>query len=223
MAKEDEQNEIEETVQEAKGDAPVEETPVEETPVEEAPVEEKPKETPKEKPKAAKKERKTASKGEKKSSGKPKEEEDDIKHLVRISGTDLQGKRSVLFAMTGIKGINRRVARILVLHSGVDPKATIGYLDDAEIEKLQLSVDSITNIIPTWMMNKQNELLSGDNKHVIGNDIYMSLTEDLNTMKKTRSYKGLRHDRGLRVRGQRTRSTGRKGSTVGVSRASLRK
>ena len=73
------------------------------------------------------------------------------------------------------------------------------------------------------MMNKQNELLSGDNKHVIGNDIYMSLTEDLNTMKKTRSYKGLRHDRGLRVRGQRTRSTGRKGSTVGVSRASLRK
>lgn len=204
MAKEDEDKKIEETVQEVKKEAPV-------------------KETPKEKPKAAKKERKTASKGEKKSSGKAKDEEDEIKHLVRISGTDLQGKRSVLFAMTGIKGINRRIAKILVLNSGVDPKATIGYLDDAQIEKLQLSVDSIANIIPTWMMNKQSELLSGDNKHVIGNDIYMSLTEDLNTMKKTRSYRGLRHDRGLRVRGQRTRSTGRKGSTVGVSRASLRK
>lgn len=205
MAKEDEDKKIEETVQEVKTEAPVK------------------KETPKEKPKAAKKERKTAPKGEKKSSGKAKDEEDEIKHLVRISGTDLQGKRSVLFAMTGIKGINRRIAKILVLNSGVDPKATIGYLDDAQIEKLQLSVDSIANIIPTWMMNKQSELLSGDNKHVIGNDIYMSLTEDLNTMKKTRSYRGLRHDRGLRVRGQRTRSTGRKGSTVGVSRASLRK
>lgn len=205
MAKEDEDKKIEETVQEVKKEAPVK------------------KETPKEKPKAAKKERKTAPKGEKKSSGKAKAEEDEIKHLVRISGTDLQGKRSVLFAMTGIKGINRRIAKILVLNSGVDPKATIGYLDDAQIEKLQLSVDSIANIIPTWMMNKQSELLSGDNKHVIGNDIYMSLTEDLNTMKKTRSYRGLRHDRGLRVRGQRTRSTGRKGSTVGVSRASLRK
>lgn len=205
MAKEDEDKKIEETVQEVKTEVPVK------------------KETPKEKPKAAKKERKTAPKGEKKSSGKAKAEEDEIKHLVRISGTDLQGKRSVLFAMTGIKGINRRIAKILVLNSGVDPKATIGYLDDAQIEKLQLSVDSIANIIPTWMMNKQSELLSGDNKHVIGNDIYMSLTEDLNTMKKTRSYRGLRHDRGLRVRGQRTRSTGRKGSTVGVSRASLRK
>jgi len=208
MAKEDEQNEIDKTVQEAKELAPVEETP---------------KEKPKEKPKAVKKERKTASKGGKKATGKPKEEEDDIKHLVRISGTDLQGKRSVLFAMTGIKGINRRIAKILVLHSGVDPNATIGYLDDAQIEKLQSSVDNIKNIIPVWMMNKQIELLSGEDKHVIGNDVYMALTEDLNTMKKTRSYRGLRHDRGLRVRGQRTRSTGRKGSTVGVSRASLRK
>ena len=98
-----------------------------------APVEEMPEEMPK----AAKKESKTASKGGKKAAGKSREEEDEIKHLVRISGTDLQGKRSVLFAMTGIKGINRRIAKILVLHSGVDPNATIGYLDDAQIEKLQ--------------------------------------------------------------------------------------
>ncbi|MFU8767626.1 MAG: 30S ribosomal protein S13 [Candidatus Methanoperedens sp.] len=200
MAKEDEQNEIEVTVQEA---------------IEEAPVEEKPGEE--------KKERKIASKGKKKASGKPEGREDEIKHLVRISGTDLQGKKSVLLAMTGIKGINRRISRILVLHSGVDPDATIGYLDDAQIEKLQLSVDNISNIIPKWMMNRQNELISGEDKHVIGSDVYMSLTEDLNTMKKTRSYKGLRHDRGLRVRGQRTRSTGRRGNTVGVTRSSLKK
>ncbi|PKL54762.1 MAG: 30S ribosomal protein S13 [Candidatus Methanoperedenaceae archaeon HGW-Methanoperedenaceae-1] len=201
MAKEDNKTKIEKTVQAA---------------VKQAPVEEKPKE--------AKKERKNAPpKGEKKPSGKPQEKDDEIKHLVRIAGTDLKGSRSVLLAMTGIKGINRRVAKILVLHSGVDPKATIGYLEDAQIEKLQSSVDNISNIIPTWMMNKQNELISGEYKHVIGTDVYMSLTEDLNTMKKTRSYKGLRHDRGLRVRGQRTRATGRRGTTVGVSRSAPKK
>jgi len=49
----------------------------------------------------------------------------------------------------------------------------------------------------------------------------LSRNEDINLMKKVRSYKGVRHDRGLRVRGQRSRSTGRKGKTVGVSRASI--
>jgi small subunit ribosomal protein S13 len=37
-------------------------------------------------------------------------------------------------------------------------------------------------------------------------------------LKKIRAYRGLRHERGLKVRGQRTKSTGRRGSTVGVSR-----
>jgi small subunit ribosomal protein S13 len=42
--------------------------------------------------------------------------------------------------------------------------------------------------------------------------------EDINTMKKIRSYVGIRHERGHKVRGQRTKSTGRKGLTVGVKR-----
>jgi small subunit ribosomal protein S13 len=49
-------------------------------------------------------------------------------------------------------------------------------------------------------------------------DLNMTLREDLDIMKKMRSYKGLRHERGLRVRGQKTRSTGRTGAIVGVSR-----
>jgi small subunit ribosomal protein S13 len=70
-------------------------------------------------------------------------------------------------------------------------------------------------------MNKQNDFMTGEDKHVIGTDVIMSLNEDLNIMKKIRSYKGVRHEKGLKVRGQRTRSTGRKGRTVGVSRATL--
>ena len=42
--------------------------------------------------------------------------------------------------------------------------------------------------------------------------------EDVNRMKKTRSYKGIRHESGHKVRGQRTSSNGRRGSTIGVVR-----
>jgi len=42
------------------------------------------------------------------------------------------------------------------------------------------------------------------------------LREDLERLKKVRAHRGIRHHCGLRVRGQRTKSTGRRGATVGV-------
>ncbi|MCL7474912.1 MAG: 30S ribosomal protein S13 [Methanosarcinales archaeon] len=143
---------------------------------------------------------------------------DEIKHIVRIANTDLDGKKSVQYSLTGIKGINRRSARIISDMSGVDPTATIGYLEDEKIEALNTTVDDIENILPTWMMNRRKDPLTGDDKHIYATDVLLVKREDLNTLKKTRSYKGIRHERGLKVRGQRTRSTGRKGLSVGVKR-----
>jgi small subunit ribosomal protein S13 len=68
------------------------------------------------------------------------------------------------------------------------------------------------------MMNRRKDVETGQDKHIMGMDLAMTLREDLDLMKKMRSYKGIRHERGLRVRGQRTRSTGRTGAIVGVSR-----
>jgi len=169
----------------------------------------------------AKKERKGAPKEGKKEVPKAKEEGPEIRHIVRIADTDIDGNRSIQYGLTSIKGINRRVAKIVSLNSGLDPIATIGYLNDAEIDKLKSSVDNISTVLPTWMMNKQNNILTGEDRQLLGMDVLLSKNEDINLMKKARSYKGLRHERGLRVRGQRTRSTGRKGRTVGVTRAAI--
>lgn len=227
MAKKEEAKEVKETKKEA---------PKKEAPKKEAPKAEVPKEAKKEKKEEKKhekhegegegkehpkKERKGAPKEGKKEAPKVKEGEPEIRHIVRIANTDLEGKRSVQYALTGIKGIGRRTAKIISTNAGLDPIATIGYLKDAELEKLQLSVDNITTIVPTWMVNKQNDIMSGEDRHLIGIDVMLGLNEDLNLMKKMRSYKGVRHEKGLRVRGQRTRSTGRKGRTVGVTRAAI--
>lgn len=225
MAKKEEAKEVKET-KEPKKEAPKKEAP------KEAPKEEKKEKKEEKKPEGKgevkehrkeehKKERKGAPKEAKKEAPKAREGEPEIRHIVRISDTDLEGKRSVQYALTGIKGISRRIAKILSVNAGLDPYSTLGYLKDPEIEKLQASVDSITAIIPPWMVNKQNDIMSGEDRHHIGTDVLLSLNEDLNLMKKMRSYKGVRHERGLRVRGQRTRSTGRKGRTVGVTRAAI--
>ncbi len=149
---------------------------------------------------------------------KENSEQDEIKHIVRIANTDLEGKKSVQYSLTGIKGINRRIARIISDRSNVDPSATIGYLDDEKIDSLKKTIEEIRSILPTWMLNRRKDLMTGDDKHILATDILLTKIEDLNTLKKTRSYRGVRHERGHKVRGQRTRSSGRKGLTVGVKR-----
>ncbi|MEA1944893.1 MAG: 30S ribosomal protein S13 [Euryarchaeota archaeon] len=146
------------------------------------------------------------------------EETTEIKHLVRIANTDLDGHKSVQYALTGLKGIGVRTARILTDSARVDPTATIGSLEDVKIEKLKQAIEKFNNVVPTWMLNRRRDIMTGEDKHIIGVDLVLAVDDDINIMKKTRSYTGIRHERGLRVRGQRTRSTGRTGATVGVSR-----
>jgi len=145
-------------------------------------------------------------------------DQEEIKHIVRIANTDLDGKKSVQYSLIGIKGINRRTARIISINANVDPNATIGYLDDEKINSLKETIDEIESILPVWMLNRRKDLLSGEDKHITSTDVLLILREDLNTMKKTRSNIGIRHERGHKVRGQRTKSSGRKGLTVGVKR-----
>ncbi|MCL7415548.1 MAG: 30S ribosomal protein S13 [ANME-2 cluster archaeon] len=145
-------------------------------------------------------------------------ETDEIRHIVRIANTDLEGRKSVQYSLTGIKGINRRCARIISDISGVDPTKTIGYLEDEHIEALKKTIADIETVLPVWMLNRRKDILTGEDKHIVGTDVLLIKREDLNTLKKTRSYIGIRHERGHKVRGQRTKSTGRKGLSVGVKR-----
>jgi small subunit ribosomal protein S13 len=144
--------------------------------------------------------------------------DEEIRHLVRIMNTDLQGSRQVMYALTGIRGIGLRTSRIIVDSTGVDPKGIIGYLSDEDVAKLDVAIGELETKMPTWMLNRRIDPLSGEDKHLLGQDILLTFREDINNLKKVRAYRGLRHDRGLKERGQRTKSTGRRGSTIGVSK-----
>jgi small subunit ribosomal protein S13 len=157
----------------------------------------------------------------KKADEKPKkaEEAEELKHIVRILNTDLEGKKQVHMALTGIKGVGRRAANIFTAKAGVDPYATLGLLPDEQIDALKKVIEGdVSTVMPVWMLNHREDMSTGKDLHIMGMDLTMKLREDLDLLKKMRSYKGIRHERGLRVRGQRTRSTGRTGAIVGVSR-----
>lgn len=144
--------------------------------------------------------------------------------MVRIAGTDISGEKSIRYGLTAIKGIGIRMANAIAVVSKLDPDEKIGNLTDEELEKLEITIKNVEKEdVPHWMMNRRKDIKTGEDKHLIGPDLDMALREDLNRLKKIKSYRGLRHEFGLKVRGQRTRSTGRKGLTVGVRRRKVQK
>ncbi len=72
--------------------------------------------------------------------------------------------------------------------------------------------------MPVWALNHRKEIVTGLDLNLVSNDLEVQVNDDINLMKKMRSYKGIRHEQGKKVRGQRTRSNGRKGLAIGVIR-----
>ena len=145
--------------------------------------------------------------------------EDDFKHLVRISRKDVDGNKKIEQALTEIKGVGLSLSRSICLILGLNVEEKIGYASDEDIAKIEAILENPQEFnVPDWMLNRRKDYTTGDDLHLIESDLDMTLRDDLNRMKKTRSYKGRRHEVGLPVRGQRTKSTFRHSSTVGVSR-----
>ena len=69
-----------------------------------------------------------------------------------------------------------------------------------------------------YIIRIANSDVSGEDIHPVSIDLKMLHEDDLNRMKKVKSYKGIRHASGHKVRGQRTYSNGRKGLALGVSK-----
>ena len=143
--------------------------------------------------------------------------DDDLRYFVRIGQTDLDGTKSVERALSEMNGIGRRTARLIAEQASVDRRELLGAQDEDTIDEIVSLVEDYEEIVPDWLVNRQRDFFSGESVHIVGNDLELTRQQDINRMKKINSYKGVRHKRGQKVRGQRTRSTGRSEGTIGVN------
>ncbi len=155
---------------------------------------------------------------------RPEEQEDDedLRYFVRVGQTDLDGTATVERSLTGLDGIGNRAARIVAQEADIDRMATMGRLDDDEIDTIIDVVENLDDHVPDWMTNRQKEFYSGESSHEVGSDLGEARRHDINRMKMIDSYRGVRHKRGQKVRGQRTKSTGRTEGTIGVNVEEIR-
>jgi len=149
-------------------------------------------------------------------------EQQEIRHIVRIAGKDLNGNHPINRALTAIKGIGHRyaqvVAKVFEKNTGIKYNTKLGLISEEQDKILE---DIIFNpnkyAIPEWLLNRRKEFYSGKSTHKVMSELDLSTRNDIKRMQKIRCYKGERHTLGLPVRGQRTRSSFRqRGATVGV-------
>jgi len=143
----------------------------------------------------------------------------EFNYIVRLHGTNIDGTRMVPYALTEVKGVGIRLARAIVKQLGLDATERLGNLSDADVKRLESALDKPASVgLPSWMLNRQKDPMTGDNLHVLTSDLDLRNKDDIDLMRETRSWKGERHARGLKVRGQHTKTTGRTGRSVGVSK-----
>ncbi len=144
---------------------------------------------------------------------------ENFRHIVRVAGVDLDGNRPLRWALTGIRGIGANMAAIICRVGGFDENMKAGHLTDEQVKKLEEIIENpAAHGIPAWAVNRPKDYETGKDLHLITAKLAMAWREDFNRLRRIRSYRGIRLERGLPVRGQRTRSNFRHGSTLGVSR-----
>ena len=148
----------------------------------------------------------------------PEETKDEFKYIVRIADSNIDGNFKATYGLSHIKGIGIRVAAQITRAAQIPNSKKIGDLSDEEIEKLAGLVEEIPERVPPWMLNRRNDYESGEDIHLYSTELNLQFRDDINRLKKIRCYRGVRHETGKKSRGQRTRSNGRKGVAVGVTR-----
>ena len=143
----------------------------------------------------------------------------EFRHVLRVSGTNIDGTKNIVYGLIKIIGVGPSYAAAVVRASQLKSSSRMGELSEAEIQKLEdVMHDPAKYGLPSRLYNRRKALDNGRDVHLIGPDATLSVKSDIDFMTDIRSWKGIRHSLGLKVRGQRTRTTGRKGRAVGVAK-----
>lgn len=146
----------------------------------------------------------------------------EFRHLVRIAGKDLDGSKKLVAALSDLRGVGYSFASTVVNRLRLDPTARLGTLSEEQVREVERTVQGASgSSLPQWYYNRRKDPDAGDSKQLLGSDLDFAIKNDIEGERNVQSWRGVRHGLGLKVRGQRTRTTGRKGRTVGVRKAVL--
>ena len=146
----------------------------------------------------------------------------EYRHIVRIVGNDILGEKKTIVGLTQIKGIGNSFATAILDTLKININSNIGNLTEDNVQVIEkLILDPISAKFPIWFLNRRKDIETGADLHLLTSDIPFTLRNDIERERVAASWRGYRHMSGLKVRGQRTRTSGRKGGAVGVAKGGM--
>ncbi len=131
----------------------------------------------------------------------------DVKHIIRVANTDLDGKKQIYLALQKVKGVDFMFANALCKVAGIERERKAGTLSDKEEKRINEIIESPEpHGIPKWLLNRRRDPKSGEYRHLFGGEIDFVVDKDIKREKEIKSYRGVRHMFDLPVRGQKTKS-----------------
>lgn len=143
------------------------------------------------------------------------------KTLIRIANTDLDSTKNISVGLTSITGVGDMFSNAVCSVLEMEGTKKVSELSDEDIKLIEeVIADPLKYNIPLWLLNRRKEPETGEDKHLSGANVKYIRDEDIKILKKIKSYKGLRHQWGLTLRGQRNKSNARrnKGKAASIKR-----
>ncbi|MCL2110536.1 30S ribosomal protein S13 [Microgenomates group bacterium] len=107
--------------------------------------------------------------------------------MLRISGVDIPEQKKLSFALQAIYGVGPKIAKDIITSLRLDPTKRAHELTNEEISKISAALDKI----------------------ITEGDLRRQISDNIDRLRRIKSYRGMRHSMGLPVRGQRTRTNSR--------------
>ena len=108
--------------------------------------------------------------------------------MARIAGVDIPNQKRVEIALTHIYGIGRSSANVILAKTGINPDTRAKDLTEEEVAKLRDVIE---------------------NEYTVEGDLRREVGLNIKRMQEINCYRGIRHRKGLPVRGQRTKTNAR--------------
>ena len=146
----------------------------------------------------------------------------EFRHILRIAGSDVAGTLKTVYALTEVKGIGHGLSNAILNKAGVNPDLRVGFLTEADVERIEDIIKNPSKYsLPTWLFNRRKDFDTGKDVHLMTAELVLRTKTDIDQAKDIRSWRGYRHAYSLKVRGQRTKTTGRAGKALGVKKKDL--
>ena len=143
---------------------------------------------------------------------------DDFAYILRMADSDIDGLKPIAIGLTSIKGVGMRTSQQICRLAGINGKTLGGHLSEEEQDSLRSAIDDYATTVPWWLVNRQRDLGTNEDAHIVAMEVKMTRDDDISRMAGIKAYRGMRHRSGHKVRGQRLRSNGRKGASLGVEK-----